>query len=209
MFLGVATPRFILQFLLEHLWLVGVACGIAFPLALILGIWVTRPSSREGHVARYVTQFVFLGQAVPSLAVIGLVMAVLGTGEATAIFALTIYSLVPMVRNVVEGLRSVDAAVLDAARGIGMAPLGVLVRVELPLALPVIFAGLRTAVVITIGTAALSSQVGGGGLGRMIFTGLSMMDTGLILSGAVPTALLAIFADKVLGLVERRLRGSW
>ena len=136
-------------------------------------------------------------------------MVVLGTGAPTAIFALAVGSLVPMLRNVIAGLSGVSESILDAARGNGMPPSAVLFRVELPLALPAIFAGVRTALVIAIGTAALSSQVGAGGLGSLIFTGMAMFDMPLMLAGAIPTAILAVGADRLLGLVENRLRGKW
>lgn len=209
MYLDTLSHGVILHLALEHLELVFCACLAAFSLALSIGIWVTRPGMKGRTAPRLVAQVLFLGQAVPSLAVIGLVMVVFGTGAPTAIFALTLGALVPMLRNVVAGLRGVPAPVLDAARGNGMPPWTVLVRVELPLALPAIFAGIRTAVVIAIGTAALSSQIGAGGLGSLIFTGLAMFDMPLVLAGAIPTALLAIAADKVLGLAETRFRGKW
>jgi osmoprotectant transport system permease protein len=193
---------------LQHLRLVGTACSASLAAALILGIWGTRSSAPGLSAVRLAIRGTYLAQAVPSLAVVGLAMALLGIGEPTAIFALFLYSLVPMLRNTVEGLRGVDPAVLDAARGMGMSPTQVLTRVELPLALPVIFAGIRTAAVVTVGTAALSSQVGGGGLGGLIFTGLAMMDPPLILAGALPTALLAILSDRLLGALEHHLRGG-
>lgn len=209
MYLGTLSLEVVLQLVLEHLKLVFSACLAAFFLALSIGIWVTRPGRKDRKAPKVVAQALFLGQAVPSLAIIGLVMVFLGTGAPTAIFALTLGSLVPMLRNVIAGFRGVPAAVLDAARGNGMPPGTVLLKVELPLALPAIFAGIRTAVVIAIGTAALSSQIGAGGLGSLIFTGMAMFDMPLMLAGAVPTALLAIVADKAIGVAETRIRGKW
>jgi len=208
MYLETLSFEVILQLVLEHLKLVLSAGLAAFGVALAIGIWVTRPSRKGKLAPRLVSQALFLGQAVPSLAIIGLVMVVLGTGAPTAIFALAVGSLVPMLRNVIAGLSGVSESVLDAARGNGMPPSAVLFRVELPLALPAIFAGVRTAVVIAIGTAALSSQVGAGGLGSLIFTGMAMFDMPLMLAGAIPTAILAMGADRLLGLVEARLRGK-
>jgi len=209
MYLETLSFEVILQLVLEHLKLVLSAGLAAFGVALAIGIWVTRPSRKGKLAPRLVSQALFLGQAVPSLAIIGLVMVVLGTGAPTAIFALAVGSLVPMLRNVIAGLSGVSESVLDAARGNGMPPSAVLFRVELPLALPAIFAGVRTALVIAIGTAALSSQVGAGGLGSLIFTGMAMFDMPLMLAGAIPTAILAVGADRLLGLVENRLRGKW
>lgn len=209
MYLETLSPEVILQLVLEHLKLVLCSGLAAFGVAMAIGIWVTRPSQKDKWTPRLVSQVLFLGQAVPSLAIIGLVMVVLGTGAPTAIFALAVGSLVPMLRNVIAGLSGVSESVLDAARGNGMPPRTVLLKVELPLALPAIFAGVRTAVVIAIGTAALSSQVGAGGLGSLIFTGMAMFDMPLMLAGAIPTAILAVGADRLLGLVETRLRGKW
>jgi len=209
MYLETLSLEVILQLVVEHLKLVLGAGLAAFTLALAIGIWVTRPSRKGKWLPRLVSQVLFLGQAVPSLAIIGLVMVVLGTGAPTAIFALALGSLVPMLRNVIAGLSGVSESILDAARGNGMPPSAVLFRVELPLALPAIFAGVRTALVIAIGTAALSSQVGAGGLGSLIFTGMAMFDMPLMLAGAIPTAILAVGADRLLGLVETRLRGKW
>ena len=209
MYLETLSLEVILQLTVEHLKLVLGAGLAAFTLALAIGIWVTRPSRKGKWLPRLVSQVLFLGQAVPSLAIIGLVMVVLGTGAPTAIFALALGSLVPMLRNVIAGLSGVSESILDAARGNGMPPSAVLFRVELPLALPAIFAGVRTALVIAIGTAALSSQVGAGGLGSLIFTGMAMFDMPLMLAGAIPTAILAVGADRLLGLVETRLRGKW
>ena len=209
MYLETLSLEVILQLVVEHLKLVLGAGLAAFTLALAIGIWVTRPSHRGKWAPRLVSQALFLGQAVPSLAIIGLVMVVLGTVAPTAIFALAVGSLVPMLRNVIAGLSGVSESILDAARGNGMPPSAVLFRVELPLALPAIFAGVRTALVIAIGTAALSSQVGAGGLGSLIFTGMAMFDMPLMLAGAIPTAILAVGADRLLGLVENRLRGKW
>ena len=209
MYLETLSLEVILQLVVEHLKLVLGAGLAAFTLALAIGIWVTRPSRKGKWLPRLVSQVLFLGQAVPSLAIIGLVMVVLGTGAPTAIFALALGSLVPMLRNVIAGLSGVSESILDAARGNGMPPSAVLFRVELPLALPAIFAGVRTALVIAIGTAALSSQVGAGGLGSLIFTGMAMFDMPRGLPGAIPTAILAVGADRLLGLVETRLRGKW
>ena len=209
MYLETLSLEVILQLVVEHLKLVLGAGLAAFTLALAIGIWVTRPSRKGKWLPRLVSQVLFLGQAVPSLAIIGLVMVVLGTGAPTAIFALALGSLVPMLRNVIAGLSGVSESILDAARGNGMPPSAVLFRVELPLALPAIFAGVRTALVIAIGTAALSSQVGAGGLGSLIFTGMAMFDMPLMLAGAIPTAILAVGADRLLGFVEARLRGKW
>lgn len=201
------TPTFMIQLFLQHLFLVLVSTSVALVVALSVGVWVTRPSQKNKRFPGLVAQFLFLGQAVPSLAMIGLAMVFLGIGQGTAIFALTVYSLVPMLRNVIEGLKGVDPFALDSARGMGMKPGQVFFKVEFPMAVPSIFAGVRTAAVIAVGTAALSSQIGGGGFGRLIFMGIAMVDVPTMLAGAVPTAIMAIVMDMVLGWIEKVLQG--
>lgn len=201
------TPEFMIQLLLQHFFLVLVSTSIALVVALSVGIWITRPSQKDKRLPGIVAQFLFLGQAVPSLAMIGLAMVFFGIGQGTAIFALVVYSLVPMLRNVIEGLKGVDPFALDSARGMGMKPWQVFLKVEFPMAVPSIFAGVRTAAVIAVGTAALSSQIGGGGFGRLIFMGIAMIDVQTMLAGAVPTAIMAILMDMVLGRIEKVLQG--
>lgn len=201
------TPEFMIQLLLQHLFLVLVSTSIALVIALSVGIWITRPSQKDKRLPGIVAQFLFLGQAVPSLAMIGLAMVLFGIGQGTAIFALVVYSLVPMLRNVIEGLKGVDPFALDSARGMGMKPWQVFLKVEFPMAVPSIFAGVRTAAVIAVGTAALSSQIGGGGFGRLIFMGIAMIDVQTMLAGAVPTAIMAILMDMILGRIEKILQG--
>jgi osmoprotectant transport system permease protein len=144
-------------------------------------------------------------QTIPSLALLGLLIPFTGIGRAPAVAALLLYALLPIVRNTVVGVSGVDAAVREAAVGMGMKDGQVLARVELPLALPVIFAGIRTATVVSVGVATLAALVGAGGLGVYIFRGISLADTGLVLTGAIPSAALALFLDAVLGMVEKRL----
>jgi osmoprotectant transport system permease protein len=201
------TPEFMIQLLLQHLFLVLVSTSVALAIALSVGIWITRPSQKDKRLPGIVAQFLFMGQAVPSLAMIGLAMVLFGIGQGTAIFALVVYSLVPMLRNVIEGLKGVDPFALDSARGMGMKPWQVFLKVEFPMAVPSIFAGVRTAAVIAVGTAALSSQIGGGGFGRLIFMGIAMIDVQTMLAGAVPTAIMAILMDMILGRIEKILQG--
>ncbi|MDL2263222.1 ABC transporter permease [Synergistaceae bacterium OttesenSCG-928-I11] len=204
----IVSRELLLTLLVQHVTLVTVATGIGIAISMIVGIWATRPE-RAGSVAvPMLVRLLSLGQAIPSLAVLGLIMAFLGIGMRTAIAALALYAIVPMMRNVIAGLSGVDSKVLDAARGMGMSRRSILWRIELPLAMPTIIAGIRVAAVLTISTAALSSQIGGGGLGRLIFMGLAMMDAELMFLGAFPTALLAIATDFTLGRVEKMLT-SW
>lgn len=201
----IVTASLMKQLLWQHVALVLTAVFLGGAAAMFVGIWSTRPKRRNKAIPSLIVRFLSLGQAIPSLAVLGLIMAFMGIGMITAIAALSLYALVPIMRNVISGFSGVDERILDAARGMGMSPMRILWRVELPLALPTIMAGIRTATVVTVSTAALSSQIGGGGLGRLIFMGISMMDTELMFMGALPTAVLAIFADLLLGRLEKRL----
>ena len=146
-----------------------------------------------------------VGQAVPKLALLALAMSVMGIGAVPAIFGLWVATLLPIALNTYEGLRAVPPALIEAATGMGMTPWQILWRVELPNALYVIFAGIRTALAITVGTAPLAFLIGGGGLGELIFTGIDLNDFGMLLAGAVPTALLAILTDAFIGQMQRML----
>ncbi len=189
----------------EHVVLVGMSMALAAAVAIPLGIVLTRrPAWR-----RPVLGAASVVQTVPSLALFGLLIplpAVGGIGTRTALVALTLYSILPVLRNTVAGIEGVEAAVREAGRGMGMTDAQLLRRVELPLAASVILAGVRTATVIDIGLATIAAAIGGGGLGVFIFRGLAMLDNATILAGALPAAVLALVADGALGLLERRLR---
>lgn len=197
----------ILDLTLEHLWLVGVATLFAVAIGVPLGIWITRrPTLR-----RLALGVANVAQTVPSLALFGFLLAIPWIGERAdhlAILALTLYALLPILRNTHVGLAGVDAAVLEAARGMGMTDRQLLWQVELPLASGVILAGIRVAVVISVGTATIAAAVGAGGLGEFIFRGVASVNHALILAGAIPAAILALLADLILGAIERRLRGA-
>ena len=148
-------------------------------------------------------------QTIPSLALFGFLLPVpwLGTSaDRLAILALTLYALLPIIRNTYTGIRGVDPAVVEAARGMGMTESQVLFQVELPLALSVILSGVRTAVVIAVGLATIAAAIGAGGLGEFIFRGLAMVDNRVILAGAIPAAILALLADFGVGRLEKSLR---
>jgi osmoprotectant transport system permease protein len=185
----------------QHLQLVLVSSVLALLIAIPGGILVTRKQFRRAEWV--VSNTVNLGQTIPSLAVLALMISILGIGFQTAVFALFIYSLLPMYRNTVAGIDSIDENLIDAARGMGMKPIQILFRIELPNAAYSILAGVRTAIVLNIGTAALAYVVGGGGLGVWIFTGIQLFDNGYLISGAIPVTLLAIFVDYLLRLLER------
>jgi len=185
-----------------HISLSVCALLIASLLALPAAIWLTR---RGGAVALAGINAANVGRTLPSLAVLALVMPVLGTGFAPSLFALTLLALPPILINAYTGLREVDADVIDSARGMGMTPAEILRKIELPIALPVIFAGLRTAAVQVVSGAVLAAFIGGGGLGDYITAGIAMMSMHLLLVGAIPVTLLSIGADALFGTLQKRL----
>jgi osmoprotectant transport system permease protein len=189
----------------QHVFLVLVSVGAAVAIGIPLGIAVThRP-----RLARTALAFASLAQTIPSLALFGFLIPVPfigGIGVRTAIVALMLYALLPILRNTVTGIQQVDPAVREAATGMGMTQGQRLRLVELPLALPVILAGVRVATVVSVGTATIAAAIGAGGLGTYVFRGLATVDTRLILAGAIPAALLALTADGLLGAVQRSAR---
>jgi len=187
----------------QHLALTGLAVGLAALVGIPLGVGITRWTP----AAPPVLAVCGVVQTIPSLALLAFLIPVpgLGLGQRTAVLALSLYAVLPILRNTWTGLRGVDAGILEAARGMGMRPWQVLTMVELPLAVPTIMAGLRTSAVITVGTATLAAFIGAGGLGEPILTGLYLNDNVLILAGAVPAALLAVLVDLVLERLERAL----
>ncbi len=195
----------VLALTLEHSALVAVAMLIAVALGIPLGILVTRQQA----LRRWVLGTANIFQTVPSLALFGFLIPVPllgGIGGRTAIVALVLYALLPIIRNTYVGISGVDPAVVEAARGMGMTDRQLLWQVEIPLALGVILAGIRVATVMSVGVATIAAAIGAGGLGTYIFRGLSMVDNQIILAGAIPAALLALLADFSLGWAERRLR---
>ena len=186
----------------EHLILVFVPVGLAALVTIPLGILATRYKWIEVPVMNLANVF----QTIPSLALLALMIPLgLGIGQKPALVALFLYSLLPILRNTYIGIRSVDDSVIQAAKGMGMTYFQRLYMVELPIAIPVIMGGIRTATVIIIGTATLAAMIGGGGLGDFIVTGLGMVRDELILLGAVPAAILALVAEFVLGRLEHIL----
>lgn len=194
----------ILALTAEHLRLVGIAVAIAAAVGISLGILITR----HAGLRRYALAFANVMQTVPSLALFGFLIPVPfigGIGQRTAIVALVLYALLPILRNTLTGILSVDPAVRDSAIAMGMTARQRLWNVELPLAARTIFAGLRIAVVTTIGTATIAAAIGAGGLGVFIFRGVASVDSAQILAGAVPAALMALAADGGLGWIEHKL----
>ena len=188
----------------QHIVIVAIAVSVAIAIGVPLGIWCTRHTT-AGRAALRVVDVI---QTIPSLALFGFLIPIPfigGIGARTAIVALTLYSLLPIVRNTLVGIRGIDRNVRDAGIAMGLTPRQLLLDVELPLAMPSIVGGIRIATVIAIGVATIAAAIGGGGLGDLIFRGVAMVNNPLILKGAVPAALLALIADVLLTLVERSL----
>jgi osmoprotectant transport system permease protein len=195
----------IAELTVEHLWLTGAAMLFATAISVPVGIWLTRAQ----RFANPVMAVANILQTIPSLALFGLLLPLPWLGERAAriaIVALTAYALLPILRNTYAGIRGIDPAVLEVAHALGLTGRQRLFRVELPLAASFIFAGLRTATVTCVGVATIAAAVGAGGLGELIFRGVASVDNRLVLAGAIPAALLALIADALLGLLERRFR---
>jgi len=193
---------FLQERFVQHVELVAASFALACALALPLGI-VLAASGRFWRLP--VFTFASLGQIVPSIAVLALAFTFIGLGFKPTVIALVIYALLPILRNTVVGLQGLDPAIVEAAHGMGMGRVETLRRVQLPLAAPVIFAGLRTALVLVIGTATLGNFIGGGGLGDVIAAGIGAGRDRIVLAGAGLVAALALLADWALSLTERAL----
>lgn len=191
----------ILTLTVQHLQITAVSISLAILIGVPIGIFITRYQKTAGTILGVANVF----QTLPSLALFGLMIPILGIGYKPSVFVLFLYALLPIIKNTYIGISSLDPAIIDAGRGMGMKNNEILRRIELPLALPVIMGGIRISTVINIGTATLASLIGAGGLGDLIFKGISMNNTYLILAGAIPTALLAITIDYLMGLLEKRL----
>ena len=195
----------VLELTLEHLWLVGLSTAFAMIIGIPLGITIAhwprwnRPVLASANII----------QTIPSLALFGFLLPVPWLGaraDRLAILALTLYALLPIIRNTYAGIRGVDTAVVEAGRGMGLTESQLLFQVELPLAASVILSGVRIAVVISVGLATIAAAIGAGGLGEFIFRGLAMVDNRVILAGAIPAAILALLADFGVWWLERQLR---
>jgi osmoprotectant transport system permease protein len=203
-YLGARRPA-ILADTSRHLLLVALSLGAAVLIALPLGVVLTTvPRGAEG-----VIRVAGMLETVPGIALLAFMIPLLGIGVVPALVALFLYSLYPILRNAYTGVRNSDPSTVDAAQALGMTPRQVLLYVRLPLAAPVIMAGIRTAAVLDVGTATLAAFIGAGGLGDPIVTGLALADTRMILSGAIPAALLALAVDGLLGGVERWTGRRW
>jgi len=195
----------VLELTLQHLWLVGLSTFFATLIGVPLGVaiahrpWFNKPVLASANIF----------QTVPGLALFRFLLPLPWLGERAdriAIIALTLYSLLPIIRNTYTGIRGVDASVVEAGRGMGLTESQLLFQVELPLAMSVILSGIRTALVISVGLATIAAAIGAGGLGEFIFRGLAMVDNRVILAGAIPAAVLALLADVGVGWLERYLQ---
>jgi len=192
---------------LDHLSLVVIAMIIAILIGVPLGMFIVQRAALRTIALGIASIF----QTIPSLALFGFLIPIPfigGIGKRTAIVALVLYALLPILRNTYVGLTGIDPAVLESAEAMGMTRAQILFRVRFPLGLAVILAGIRTATIITIGVATIAAAIGAGGLGTFIFRGVALVSDALILAGAIPAALLALLADFLLGLLERRLKVS-
>ncbi len=193
----------ILQRSWEHLFLVGFSSGMAILIGIPLGILITR----QRNLAKPVFGVVNVIQTIPSLALFGFLIPIPfigGIGPRTAIIALFLYALLPIIRNTYVGITNIDPAIREAGTAMGMTNWQLLTQVEIPLALGAIMAGVRIAVVISVGIAPIAAAIGAGGLGEFIFRGVAVVDNQQILAGAIPAALMALIVDLGLGWIERR-----
>jgi len=194
----------ILEATLQHLQLVTISTLLAVLIGIPLGILITRRPALNKPVLGVANVI----QTIPSLALFGFLLPAPWIGaraDRLAILALTLYALLPLIRNTYTGIKGVDRAIIEAGRGMGLTDGQLLWQVELPLALGVIIAGVRVATVISVGLATIAAAIGAGGLGEYIFRGLAMVNDQVILAGAIPAAILALLADVSLGRLEKRL----
>lgn len=185
----------------EHMKITGVAVLLAILVGVPLGIYITK----NKKVSNVILNTANIFQTLPSLALFGLIIPIMGIGFKPAIFVLFLYALLPIIKNTYIGINSIEPSIIEAGRGMGMTKTQILAMVEIPLALPIIMGGIRISTVINIGTATIAALIGAGGLGDFIFKGISMGNNNMILAGAIPTALLAISVDFILGIVENKL----
>lgn len=196
-----SNPQIVIRLLLQHLQLTGMAVGSAILIGVPLGIAITR----YRRLSTVVMSLASIFQTIPSIALFGVLIPFMGIGIKPAILVLFLYALLPIIKNTYTGIKGVPPYMIDAGLGMGMTSMQILRMVELPQSLPVIMAGVRIATVINIGTATIAAYIGAGGLGQLIFTGIQLVRNDMIIAGALPSALLALTADRVLGMVELKL----
>ncbi len=196
---------YIMQRVIEHLQMTGIATAIVVAVSVTAGIILTRPAM--SRVSPYIVSVASTGQAIPSIGVLVLIAMWTGNfGFDIAIVALVVYAFLPVLRNTMVGIQQVDPSVIEAGRGMGMTRTAVLFRIELPLAIPIMLAGIRTALIIVVGTATLATFINAGGMGDIIDTGISLSRNSILVTGAVLTGVLALVIDYIAGVVEDVLR---
>ncbi len=190
-------PR-ILRLTFQHLTISAIALALTLVVCVPLGIYITR----KEKLAPYVIGLANVFQTIPSLALLGFLILIFGIGNDNAICALFMYAMLPVLQNTYTGIRSVPSHLVQAAKGMGMTDFQILLKVQLPIARPVLLAGVRVATVWIIGTATLASAIGGGGLGKLIFSGLASIRYEIILAGAIPATIIALLADQCLKFLQ-------
>lgn len=195
------------KLLKEHLKLVGISLSLSTIIALAMGIALTRHPFRRWMPQ--MVSFLNTAQGVPSLAVVAIFLPIMGIGVVPSIVALTLYGLLPIARNTIAGIEDIDPDILEAAKGMGMTSGRIFWKIELPLAMPIIVAGIQTSAVLTVGTAAIAELIGGGGLGRLIFTGINHYKPHITLLGSLMAAAIAIILDQGIGFIQRRLSAPY
>jgi osmoprotectant transport system permease protein len=186
---------------MEHISLAGIAVVLACSIGVPIGFMI----ANNAKLAKKVMRVANVIQTIPSLAFFAFSMPILGIGAKPAIFALFLYALLPIIKNTLLGIHNVDSSIIEAARGMGMSKTQITFKVEVPLAIAVIMGGIRISTVTSIGIATIASLIGAGGLGQLIFTGISMMNYEMIFTGAMIAATLALSADFILGIFEKKL----
>ena len=185
----------------EHIYLAGIAVLLACAVGIPIGFMITN----NKKLANIVVGIANVIQTIPSLALFAFALSIFGIGADNAIFALFLYALLPIIKNTLIGIRNVDPAIREAARGMGMSRSQIMFKVEIPMAISVIMGGVRIATVTGIGIATIATLIGAGGLGQLIYQGIGMMNNEMIFAGAICSATLALLADFLLGLVENKL----
>lgn len=189
----------IMELTAQHMYLTFIAVAFAILVAVPLGIFITRFDRAAGIVVGIANAV----QALPSLALLGFLIPVLGIGSKPSIVMIFLYSLLPIIKNTYTGLANVDRAILEAGRGMGMTNWQLMRMVQLPLALPVIMAGIRISAVTAVGLTTIAALIGAGGLGQLIYRGISMVNNKMIITGAVPAMVLTLVVDYILNILER------
>lgn len=190
----------ILSLLWQHIYLTVFAVGIAAVIGVPLGIMI----SRTKHLAKLIIGFANVVQAVPSLAMLGFLIPLIGIGSKPAIVMVVLYSLLPIVKNTYTGLTNMDRDIMEAARGIGLTNGQIMAKIQLPLAMPVIMAGVRIAAVTAVGLMTIAAFIGAGGLGFLVYSGVATVDNNMILAGAIPACILALLIDYLVGIFEKK-----